>query len=111
MRTLRQSALENSCASCNPPWTHRPEPERFCSTVTPNNPIPSRRPLIVAPISVREYSVVIKLQVVTKEDRQHIAEMALAVVKDAVRHYAPDIRSGELVEIQLEEKPTEKKYD
>lgn len=66
---------------------------------------------IVAPIGVQEYSVTIKLQVVTKEDRRHIAEMALAVIKDAVRSYGPDIRSGELVEIQLEEKPTEKKYD
>lgn len=62
----------------------------------------------MVPIGAREYSVMIKLQVVTKEDRQHIAEMALAVVKDAVRHYGPDIRSGELVEIQLEEKPTGK---
>lgn len=53
----------------------------------------------------------IELQVMTKEDRRHIAEMALAVIKDAVRSYGPDIRSGELVEIQLEEKPTEKKYD
>ncbi len=65
----------------------------------------------MAPIGVQDYSVTIELQVVTKEDRRHIAEMALAVIKDAVRSYGPDIRSGKLVEIQLEEKPTEKKYD
>lgn len=53
----------------------------------------------------------IELQGMMKEDRRHIAEMALAVIKDAVRSYEPDIRSGELVEIQLEEKPPEKKYD
>lgn len=65
----------------------------------------------MATIGAREYTVMIKLQVVTKEDRRHIAEMALAVVNDAVRNYGPDIRAGELVEIQLEEKPAEKKYD
>ena len=58
---------------------------------------------MAARVGVQKYTVTLKLHFVTKEDRRQIAEVAWAAIKDAIRFYGPDVRSGELVDITPDE--------
>lgn len=50
-------------------------------------------------IGAQEYSVTIKLELVTKRDRRNIAELAWTIIQNAANDYGPDLRSGELMDI------------